>query len=413
MSVWTEIEDYVRSRIAQHHIPGMALSVVRDGAVVFAKGFGVRDVDRPEPVDPETIFGIGSITKSFAVLALLQLCDEGVISLDDPVIRHIPEFSIKATGPPEGIRIRHLISHGAGTPPLPGLTRALDKSVSEVSKSQAVAQEQPGDSREHGPEIADFESHLRYLSGESYEPLGPPGTYFSYSNDSFVVAAYLVERVEGRSFYQTIVERVLRPLGMTRTVWTPEEMSRMGNHISLHATDKRGEIRRLPRWPEIGPYAASGELKSTVMDMVRHGSVFPGKKGLVSPHISSWYPARRWAWWCSQTSTYRLMRRLWQSRIWLSGFPSIQRWGQCRSRRQHPRQRRLSLGPTAQAKGTTSPLSRLKATLRPGQVIQPQRWSSKPTVLPSLRTAVATNARPVSCSRKAGAPGPCSSVCAS
>ncbi|MDP2858502.1 MAG: serine hydrolase domain-containing protein, partial [Bacillota bacterium] len=119
---WADFEGFVYRAMVDHLIPGAAVAVWQDGAVTYSRGFGLRNRESHEPVLPDTVFGIASITKSFTVMALARLQDRGLLSLDDPVIRHLPEFFIQGADM-EQIRIYHLLSHTTGLPPLAGLGR--------------------------------------------------------------------------------------------------------------------------------------------------------------------------------------------------------------------------------------------------------------------------------------------------
>jgi len=272
MPSWSALEAHLRQEALRQHIPGLAVAVAVDGRLVFGACIGVADAKTGAPIDNNTIFAIGSLTKSFTVVSLLQMESEGSLSLEDPVVRYISEFRPSVKGPVERVLIRHLLSHTAGIPPLAGLGHAVARSAALSSRA----------SRKDGPEIVDFASHTRYLSEETYTPIGAPGEVFSYSNDSFVVAAYIVERVAGRSFYDEITRRVLEPLQMTRSVWSPHELEALGNAISPHLVAKDGTVTR-DAWPDIGPYAASGELKSSPQDMLAYGSALLRTPGVLPP----------------------------------------------------------------------------------------------------------------------------------
>src|SRR5262249_42081602 len=113
-----QIETIYKDWQKEAKIPGLAVAVVVDGDTIYAKGFGVREVSTNAPADPDTMFRIASMTKSFTALAILKLRDEGKLRLDDPIGRWVPELSTVAyptkDSPP--ITLRHLLSHSAGFP---------------------------------------------------------------------------------------------------------------------------------------------------------------------------------------------------------------------------------------------------------------------------------------------------------
>jgi CubicO group peptidase (beta-lactamase class C family) len=107
------LEEFLRERMRRTRLPGVSLALVRGEEVVYARGFGFRDLEKRLPATPATAYGIGSITKSFTALGIMQLVEEGKLSLDDPVEKFLP-LKIRPFG--ELIRVWHLLSHTAGIP---------------------------------------------------------------------------------------------------------------------------------------------------------------------------------------------------------------------------------------------------------------------------------------------------------
>ncbi|HWB19879.1 MAG TPA: serine hydrolase domain-containing protein, partial [Phycisphaerales bacterium] len=96
------------------HIPGLALAIVQDDKVVFAKGFGVRDVENKLPADENTLFAVGSTTKAFTAMLIAMLVDEGKMSWDDPVRKFLPDFHLKDPDADANVTIRDLLCHRTG-----------------------------------------------------------------------------------------------------------------------------------------------------------------------------------------------------------------------------------------------------------------------------------------------------------
>jgi CubicO group peptidase (beta-lactamase class C family) len=304
-SRWADFERFVHQTMVEHLIPGAAIAVWQDGAVVYSRGFGLRCRESHEPVLPDTVFGVASISKSFTVMALARLQDRNLLSLDDPVVRHLPEFQIQGADMGK-IRIYHLLSHTTGLPPLAGLGRAIRESMKghptwdgpttgPSGPPVPLATAQPGTtatavvSTAPAPSAApvtiagtqaapttpdDYSSYLRYLGSVPVDLYGPPGECFSYSNDSYVVAGALVERVSGMPYLDFMRTEVFAPLGLTRTTFSLAELAQMSNVTRLYFNNKRGETLCVPQWQDIGIYAAGGGIKSTVMDLVKYASVY-------------------------------------------------------------------------------------------------------------------------------------------
>ena len=115
---WVIFEDYTNNLLTKEHIPGVAVAVSQNGETIYQKGFGYRNLETKVPVTPETLFGIASVTKSFTAAAILQLENDGKLSVDDPVIKYIPELFIPGLYHIGDIKIRHLLSHTTGLPPI-------------------------------------------------------------------------------------------------------------------------------------------------------------------------------------------------------------------------------------------------------------------------------------------------------
>lgn len=109
-----DVEAIIQRALAGTEQPGAAVAVVKDGVVVSAKGWGVRRLGEPAPVDDATLFGIASMTKAFTAAALAQLVDEGLLSWDDPVRRHLPDFAMSDPMVSERITVRDLLLHNSG-----------------------------------------------------------------------------------------------------------------------------------------------------------------------------------------------------------------------------------------------------------------------------------------------------------
>src|SRR3954453_16821874 len=110
------LESFIFEKMSATRLPGLSIALVKDGEVVYARGFGLADIARARPVTPNTLFGAASITKSFIGIAILQLAEKGLLKLSDPVERHVPCPLASKTAEP--IRIEHLLTHTSGMPAL-------------------------------------------------------------------------------------------------------------------------------------------------------------------------------------------------------------------------------------------------------------------------------------------------------
>ena len=175
--------------------PGLAFGVVADGKLIYFRGLGAREWTSKAKVDLDTAFRIASMTKSFIGLAALQLRDQGKLSLDEPAEKYLPELKglRYPTADSPKMTVRHLLSHAAGLP-----------------------EDNPSADLRMPMTDAEFEAVLK--RGLSFS--AAPGTQFEYSNLAFALAGRLVQRVSGVRFQDLVTEQILKPLGMTSTVWS-------------------------------------------------------------------------------------------------------------------------------------------------------------------------------------------------
>jgi CubicO group peptidase (beta-lactamase class C family) len=109
-----KLDEYIAAARADWEVPGMAVGIVKNGELVFSKGYGVRDVNDRRPVDEHTLFAIGSNTKAFTSAALAMLVDERALKWDDPVVKYLPYFQLYSPYVTTEMRVRDLLSHRSG-----------------------------------------------------------------------------------------------------------------------------------------------------------------------------------------------------------------------------------------------------------------------------------------------------------
>ena len=187
------LDAWVESQLAYRGQPGVAVGIVHDQALVWAKGFGFADRERGVPATPDTLFRIASITKTFTATAVMQLRDEGKLLLDDPVTKHLPLLAVRpreAGGGP--ITIRHLLTH------LSGLPREADAPYWMSDR------------------FPTREELLRQLPDQ--EQQFNAETRWKYSNLAVALAGEIVAVVSGEPWERYVRRRILEPLGMSATL---------------------------------------------------------------------------------------------------------------------------------------------------------------------------------------------------
>nr|WP_285846882.1 serine hydrolase domain-containing protein [Sporosarcina luteola] len=259
MSRWEEFEAFVEETMEAEQIPGMAVALSQYGKTIYKKGFGKRDLDSSEPVTPETIFGIASITKSFTALAIMKLVEEGKIEIDDAVTKYLPSYRLKGYDNSNEIKIHHLLSHTTGL--------ATMKRMEQLNG---------------------FEEHLSYINEIERTYLGKPGEYFCYNNDMSLLLGTIIERVTGENYQDFIYKLLLKPLKMDRTTYNLDELHKFDNVTKPYILD--GGKAEICSWPTLGNYAVGGGIRSTVTDLLKYGNVYVG--ALEKEIIGHQYTAR-------------------------------------------------------------------------------------------------------------------------
>ena len=223
-----------------HEIAGMVVSVVYDGAVVFKGGYGFADIEQRTAADPEqSLFRIASISKPFIWIALMQMREQGLLTLEDKVEQHL-DFSIPATFD-EPIRIKHLLTHTPGF---------------EEKGTGTTARER------------DAVLPLRtYLIGSMPARVRPPGTHASYSNYGAALAGYIVERISGQTWSNYVEQHILAPLAMTSTNSQLDMKPELKASLAKGYWFRDGEFQATPY--DFGHDGPAGLMSTTADDMTR------------------------------------------------------------------------------------------------------------------------------------------------
>ena len=227
-----KVDTVVADEMTREHVPGLALGIVVDGDLVYAKGYGVADVDAKTAPDLDTAYRLGSLTKSFTSLSILALRDEGVLTLDDPLVRWVPGASgiVYPTRDAAPITLRQLITHTSGLP------REYDRTKT-ASEAEVLAQ----------------------LQGLSLE--NPPGQTFSYSNLGFVMLGTTVAHASHVAFRDFVTKHIFEPLGMTASAFDSTPKLAPAYKEDNRTRDQLSEYRLA---------VGGGGIVSTVRDLARY-----------------------------------------------------------------------------------------------------------------------------------------------
>ncbi len=233
------LDAYVTRSLKAWNIPGAAVGVVKDGKLVLAKGYGVRELGKNDPVDANTLFFIGSNTKAFTGTALALLENEGKCALEDKVKKWLPAFDMKDNWVENEVNLQDIVSHRMGLETFQGDFMYW---TSDLTDKQVLEK-------------------FGKLS-----PLYPFRTKWGYTNAGFLVAGFCIEKIGGKSWADFMRERFFQPLGMSRSLALSKEMTGAVNAAHAHTFDANGKLVSIP-YCDIDNLAPAGSIASSIEDM--------------------------------------------------------------------------------------------------------------------------------------------------
>jgi CubicO group peptidase (beta-lactamase class C family) len=236
-----DLDDYIVRAMKTFDVPGMSVAIVKNGKIELAKGYGVRKLGEPTPVDENTLFGIGSNTKAFTAAALATLVDEGKITWDDPVYERLPGFVMYDPYVSKEMRIRDLLCHRSGL----GLGEGdlMFWPHTSFTRDEVVYR-------------------LRYL-----KPATSFRTHYAYNNLMFLTAGQVVAAVSGKNWDAYIRERIFLPLGMTSST-TTNTAFKPGDDIAYPHSKVDGKLQVIP-FEDLDNAGPAGSINSSVAEMAK------------------------------------------------------------------------------------------------------------------------------------------------
>lgn len=238
---WSSLDNFIENGMSDWEIPGMAVGIVYQGEIVYAKGFGVLKKDEQTPVDQHTLFGVASTTKAMTATALGRMVEEGKLDWDDKVITYLPDFKLSDPWVTEHITIRDLLTHRSGYGRMTG------------NRLQFMTHR----------ERTDIMYRLRYL-----EPEAEFRTSYVYSNMMYMVAGEVLRVVSGKeSWDEAITELIFEPMEMSRTN-TSITMIEDGENAAWPHQFIKGEVVPIPRrnFDNVG---ASASVNTSIFDFAQ------------------------------------------------------------------------------------------------------------------------------------------------
>jgi CubicO group peptidase (beta-lactamase class C family) len=243
-----QLDEYLNAAHEVWKFHGTAL-VAKDGKVLFEKGYGMANIELGVPNTPEMRFQIGSITKQFTATAIMQLAEKGLLSVDDPITKYLPDYP-QETG--NKVAIHHLLSHTSGIPSYTGMPGVMDNKALEVSVEDlmGIFKDEP----------LDFE----------------PGEKYVYSNSNYVVLGAIIEKITNKTYEEYLQQNIFGPLGMQNSGYDHRDKIII-NRAAGYSENGDGELINAEFVHMSTPYAA-GALYSTVGDMFIWDQALYGEK---------------------------------------------------------------------------------------------------------------------------------------
>lgn len=288
--------------IQEEKFPGVSVCVRGPEGILYEKGFGYRSIKRQTLVDPDTVFGIASMSKSFTTLACCILDVEGKMSLDDPMVKYFPTLHLPGV-PDELVTVKQMGLHRAGIPPMEPLEWSIVmNSVERESEWHKTLQKTAPNKMDKIEQIVD------YISEGRYPALGEPGEYMSYSNEAYAILSYVVDQAAGVTLEEFLMERIFKPLGMTRSILDLDaseirELINDDNITSLFEKDEQGVLLEDDNYSVLPPFRGCACVKSTARDITKYYQMlsnwgeFEGKQIIpreaVELMVGAEYPLRR------------------------------------------------------------------------------------------------------------------------
>jgi CubicO group peptidase (beta-lactamase class C family) len=251
-----KLESLIAQLMHQMKIPGLGISVVKDGKILYSRAFGARRLEGNLPATTDTLYGIGSITKSFTCIGIMQLQEAGKLSIEDPITKYLPiEIGLKE----KSIKIKHLMSHNSGIPDL-------------GSASILISRHSHSDKETYIPFSNESDLYL-HINNASQEVFTEPEKKFFYFNMGYMLLGLIIEEVSGMNYADYISENILKPLNMNRSTFSQTAFESDADHMTAYTTGNDGNLKE-----SVHPFDkllhAAGGLLSSVNDMTNYLQFF-------------------------------------------------------------------------------------------------------------------------------------------
>ncbi|MBK9735325.1 MAG: beta-lactamase family protein [Saprospiraceae bacterium] len=246
----------IKENITFHQCPGIAVMIMKDNHTIFQKQYGTKSVKNTEPIDQETVFRLGSVSKGFAGILAALLIDKNIISLDDPVSMYVPELSMKAKTKDKILRVRHILTHTSG--------------LTEHAFSNLVDENHP---------MSTIIANLNRIT-----PRDSTGKTYAYQNATYGLIEKVIEQATGMTYQQALDFYLLSPLDMCGTSCTYEALCHAPNVSRGHKYGgKRAGFVNIPYSPHYYNVPSAGGINAPMADMKKWLSAIMGYQNNAIP----------------------------------------------------------------------------------------------------------------------------------
>lgn len=254
-----QVDTYLKSQMQQHRIPGLALKVIRDGKTIKTAAYGLANLELRVPAEPETVFEIGSLTKQFTAAGILLLAEDGSLSVDDKISKHLKNTPAAWAN----VTIRHLLTHTSGLKSYTGLD---------------------------GFELRRHLTQEQFIQAMGREPLEfQPGDSWKYCNTGYNLLGYVIENVSGRTYWDFMGERIFQPLGMRATTNRLPSLVLPNRAAGYEQTNHVW----INRDSDLTDVFSAGAIVSTVGDLAQWNAALDGERLLnAASKAQMWTPVK-------------------------------------------------------------------------------------------------------------------------
>ncbi len=236
--VLSQYEEFIKRAIRAGTSPGAAVAIVKDSSIIYLKGFGLKQVGKPDSINTNTVFRLGSVSKCFASVLAGTLVSDHFFNWDDPLIKYLPDFALKSKESTEKLTVRHVLSHTIGLP-----YHAFTNMIEERASLDTLFKE------------------LRYL-----DLIGEPGKVYSYQNVGYSLIGEVIKATTHKSFEEALTEKVFLPLHMKNSSASYDAMVNNSNIAKPHLFTRKHWVS-IPVSDTYYDVTPAGGVNASIADM--------------------------------------------------------------------------------------------------------------------------------------------------